>query len=113
MRGSIPVISHNVIRQAIEWHNVPEPTFVSTVSNFTFPNGKYQATLHAQFNMLDLFKVYTGVELLAGRKHGFLVDLQNCFCRDIQVIGYEIDAAPGHLCVILSCTVEPHDYDQM
>lgn len=108
---SIPVISHNVIRQALDWSGFPEPIRVSTVSNFTFPNGKYQATLKVEFSNSELLKHFTGIEPYANNPHELLLELRECFCGDIIPVYSTPDQTKGITTVILSCTVEPHDYE--
>lgn len=106
--SSIPVISHNVIRQAIKWHGLPSPQRVTTLSNFIFPSRKSQATVVLIFDNLDLFKRYTGVQLQDDYLYGFKNDLQNCFCRDIAVVQIYVDATRGITTVYLSCILEKH-----
>jgi hypothetical protein len=106
--SSIPVISHNVIRQAIEWHGLPSPQRAMTLSNFAFPSGKSQATVVLIFETLDLFKHYTGVQLKDDNLFGFKNDLQNCFCRDIVVVQIDVNSTRGTTSVYLSCILEKH-----
>jgi len=108
--SSIPVISHNVIRQALEWMDFPEPLYIQTVSNFTFPNGRYQARLDVTWDAKDLLRSYTGVQLQPKSDHGLLGDLRECFCSDVFPIESTVNSKTGRVTVILSCTVNPSDY---
>jgi len=107
--SNIPVISHNVIRQSLEWMGFPDPVSVRTISNFTFPDGKYQARLDVTWQASDLLCVYTGVDFNPGLEHGLLVDLRECFASDVHPIDCQVDRKAGTVTVILSCVVRPFD----
>lgn len=107
--SSIPVISHQVIRQALDWMNFPDPISVRTVSNFTFPDGKYQARLDCTWDAEELLKRYTGVQLTSQADGALLADLRDCFCSDIFPIDSSLNSKLGTVTVILSCVVRPHD----
>lgn len=106
---SIPVISHNVIRQALDWHDLPKPAAVTTLDNFRFPSGKSQATVALTFDTTDLLKRFTLTGIQTPNDYGFQFALQQCFCSDIVVCDIIVDAKMGVTEALLSCTLEPHD----
>jgi len=108
---SIPVISHNVIRQAIDWHGLPKPSAITTLKNFKFPSGKNQATVSVLFDTSELLRRWTMTGILSPNDYGFQFQLQQCFCSDIQVCDIVIDPKMGVTEAMLSCTVEPHDHE--
>jgi len=109
--ASIPVISHNVIRQAIDWHGLPKPVDIATLSNFKFPAGKTQSTVLVCFTTESLLRLYTMVGILSPEEYGFQRQLQDCFCKDITVIECLINSRSGLTEVTLSCVLEPHDHE--
>jgi len=109
--SSIPVISFQVIRQVLAWSGFPDPDSLRTVSNFTFPNGKYQATITATWQAADLLTKFTGIELEPGSDHGLLTELRECFAADIIPVFTMVDSKAGTVTAILSCTVEAHDHE--
>jgi len=81
-------ISYNVIRQAIDWSDLPAPQKIRMLSTFKWPNGdtsgEYMLTfdgaaVREALNILCLWDGAPGDVIMRDR-------LQQCFCRDIVVV---------------------------
>lgn len=107
--SSIPVISHNVIRQAIEWHGETQPRAISTGSNFKFPDGRQQATLYLHMSLAQVMKDHNLGHFHETAQYAYLYSLQNCFCNDITVVDLTWQPEDDQFIVALSCIIKAHD----
>jgi len=109
--SSIPVISLNVIRQAITWHQMPQPLHLYCVDNFNFPDGRQQATVKAYFNIQETIRVCNLSHCHETSQYAFMYRLQDCFCKDIAVVSIDVLDDKHEFEVTLSCVVEKHDHE--
>jgi len=107
----IPVISLNVIRQAIAWHDVTQPVELRVASNFDFPDGRRQTSVYANFNVAQLIDDCGLSNFREPSRYAFMYRLQECFCADIRVVNCSWDPADDECVVTLSCTIEKHDHE--
>jgi len=107
----LPVISLNVIRQAIAWHDITSPVQLRVAGTFAFPDGRLQATVYANFNVPQVIEDLGLSGFHEGSRYAFLYRLQECFCEDIRVCDLTTSPDDDECTVALSCVIEKHDHE--
>jgi len=107
----LPVISPNVIRQAIEWHAIPKPLRVHVESSFAFPDGRQQSTVYVYFDIPEVVDALGLSHFKATSRYAFMYHLQECFCADIRVVDVALTDNDNECAVSLSCTIAKRDHE--
>jgi len=108
--SSIPAISPRVIRQAVEWHGLPNPTEVRVSPGFNFPDGRQQNTVYVFFNIQEVIETCNLSHFHETSQYAFKYRLQQCFCEDITVVDVVVPHDGHEFSCALSCVIWKHDH---
>ena len=106
--GMYQVISRNVIRAALRWHNMP-PARIVLLSSDRLVTGVMTCDYEVVFSQ-DAAERRTHLERLKGDgQHWrcFNDIVKECFCGDITIFKRQVDGASGTVRYYLHCRLEP------